>query len=76
MATSFENAYGQALDFQMQRVAFNVDPLTRPQFAQTDFTIDRRGGAPYSLNRFFCSAPLKTESHIAILEAIERTLKK
>ena len=75
IAKSFKDAYGQMLDFQMQRVAFNVDPQTVPQYTQTDFTIDRRGGAAYSLNRFFCLAPLKTEAHVALLERIEGTLK-
>jgi hypothetical protein len=75
IATSYEAAYGTALDFQMQRVAFNVDPKTVPQFTQTDFAIDRRGNTAYSLNRFFCTAPLKTEGHIALLQQIERTLK-
>src|SRR5882672_4165042 len=72
---SFEHGYGQRLDFQMQRVAFNVDPMSLPPFTNTEFTIDRRGGTPYSLNRFFCTAPLRTEAHIELLERIEATLR-
>ena len=72
---SFEETYKRTLDFQMQRIAFNVDPQLLPPYTQTDFAIDRRGGSPYSLNRFFCSAPLKTDSHIALLEGIEATLR-
>lgn len=75
MATSFEQGHGVRLDFQMQRVAFNVDPLSVPPFTNTEFTIDRRGGSPYPLNRFFCTAPLRTEAHITLLERIEATLR-
>lgn len=40
-----------------------------------DFHIERRGGVPFSQNRYFSGAPLSTEEHIAVLEKIEQTLK-
>jgi hypothetical protein len=40
----------------------------------TDFVIERRASQPFSVNRFFCSAPMRTEDHIKALEKIEGLL--
>ena len=41
----------------------------------TQFSLDRRINQPYSQNRFFSAAPLRTKDHLAFLETIEATLK-
>jgi hypothetical protein len=35
---------------------------------------DRRSGAPFSQNRFFCAAPLRTEAHLKLLEELDGLL--
>lgn len=73
---SFEDAYGQQHPFDLLRIGFNVDPRLVPQYTNTEYSIDRRGGASYAENRFFCAAPLKNEQHIAYLEKLEQILIK
>ena len=48
-----------------------INPL---QANLMDFSIERRVGAPFSSNRYFCGAPLETDHHIRVLEQIERVL--
>jgi hypothetical protein len=73
---AYEREYHEKLDFQMERFAFNADPLKLPAFTHSQFMIDRRASASYSLNRFFCSAPLKTEVHLDLLRQLEAQLAK
>jgi hypothetical protein len=65
--------------FQFKRLSFGQgDLVTGPLSVETleiaDFAIERRGGEPYSLNRFFCSAPMQTREHLALLEKLEGLL--
>jgi hypothetical protein len=71
------------LPFKIKRLAFGYgDVITTEQQSQpnldiierTDFIIERRAGAAYELNRYFCTAPLKTTEHIRVLELLEREL--
>lgn len=75
IASSYERAYGDKLNFEMLRVAFNVDPRTLPPYTNTEYTIDRRGNATYDLERYFCTAPLRTAKHLDFLNELEATLK-
>lgn len=70
----FHKAYSRNLAFDFQRLVFGPDPTIVPNFSNTSFAIERRGGAPYDLNRFFCTAPLRTPDHIALLHRIEAIL--
>lgn len=62
------SGYGaENLDFSGTRIDFNVDyrlPLVRRPI---NFTLDRRVGEPYSANRWYAMAPLKTADHIKLL---------
>ncbi len=40
----------------------------------TEFLIERRAGHPMEANRYYSSAPMKTEDHILALEEIEKAL--
>jgi hypothetical protein len=71
------------LPFKTKRLAFGYgDVIPAEQQSQanleiierTDFIIERRAGAAYEDNRYFCTAPLKTAEHIRILELLEREL--
>jgi hypothetical protein len=73
------NAFAQAYDWHdininLMRLAVNADPQTVPHLRNTQFLIERRLQRPYTENRYLCTAPLRTEDHIALLEKIERTI--
>jgi hypothetical protein len=42
---------------------------------KADFTIERRAGQPFSGNRFYCTAPMRTADHIRVLEQIETIMR-
>lgn len=71
--------------FRLKRLSFGregFDPTERPPASispldaveSSEFVIERRVGHPYAENRYFCRAPLRTQDHIAALEAIERVI--
>jgi hypothetical protein len=74
LSKSMKNAYGWDYEFNLQRLAFAVDQTTIPQLRSTQFYIERKLGVPYSENRYYSMAPLKTEEHILLLAAIETEL--
>jgi hypothetical protein len=41
---------------------------------KSEFTIERRAGSPFSSNRFYCTAPLRTKDHIDALQELEQAL--
>jgi hypothetical protein len=51
-------------------VQFQMDDLPN-----ADFAIERRAGEPYSSNRFFCTAPMRTEAHVRVLGLIETAMR-
>lgn len=68
----------RAAGFKPKTLSFGSgDPtlaLTIDAFANADFTLQRRVGVPYSANRYFSTAPLKTDVHISVLRAIDEAL--
>ncbi len=83
MKPLLETAYSQTYerDFQigLSNIGMSADPSTvPPQLAppgapyRADFSIGRRLGRPWSENRYFCMAPLRTKKHIEILEVFEK----
>ena len=71
------------LPFEIKRLAFGGGDVPNPQMQlqptieaieRSDFLMERRAGAPYEVNRYFCAAPIKTAEHIKVLELIEREL--
>ena len=64
-----------SVDADLVRLVFNCDPQSIPQGSvRTDFIIERRAGSTYDQNRYFCAAPLPTQTLITKLEEIERAL--
>ncbi len=68
------NLYNEAASVSICRIDFGFDPLEVKLSLNTRFTIERRVGSPFSSNRYFCVAPLKTEMHVALLEQFEQAL--
>lgn len=72
LSSAYKNAYGADVIYDMSRIALAVDPQNVPQQTATEFIIERRVNVPHSKNRFYCVAPLPTQTHLALLETIER----
>jgi hypothetical protein len=69
--------------FKTKRLAFGYGDITQStplqsldEFKNVDFLIERRAGEPYSKNRYFSSAPLRTIDHVRVLEQIEKSISK
>lgn len=68
--------------FKIKRLAFGYGESTPPslqsldEIKNADFLIERRSGEPYSKNRYFSSAPLRTSDHVRVLEQIEKSISQ
>ena len=63
----------QHLDFQTTGISFQFD-ITQGVPYSLPLKIERLEGAQFSENRYFSSAPLKTDEHIRFLEEFEAIL--
>ena len=59
--------------FEVSGIAFGQDP-EKVQGRATTFRLERVVTAPFSENRFYSVAPFPTETHLALLERLEKTL--
>jgi hypothetical protein len=57
-------------DVQQLFAQFSVDDIQN-----TDFTIERRQGEPYELNRYHCSAPISTPELVRIVGLFEEVMR-
>lgn len=64
--------YDEDVSVSIHQFGFAVDSSGVKTAINSNFTVERRIGMPFSSNRFFCIAPLKTEMHIELLEKFER----
>lgn len=71
---ALSSLYDQPISTSFSRVDFGFDPTEVNLAVGTRFTIERRLGSPFSSNRYHCVAPLKTETHIELLEKFESSL--
>lgn len=79
LSTVYTSVAETELLVEFERITFSPDPLKVPAGILpklTNFVIERRSLRPYSENRFFSTAPLRTEQHITVLEGIERILSR
>jgi hypothetical protein len=56
------------------RIAIGADPRGLPQFTQTQLLIERRNDSYWETNRYIATAPLATNSLLALLERLEKRL--
>ena len=69
-----QELYGEKTLSALYHMAISSDPLTSSLRLATSFSIERRVGSPFSSNRFFSVAPLRTEMHVELLEFLEKAL--
>lgn len=74
LSDAYAESRGDRFDFETAKLTFAADPTAIPQFKSAEFTFDRRTGAPFAQNRFFCVAPLRTETHVRLLKDLEGLL--
>lgn len=75
--------YGTPNAITFKNLSFEIKYETEPQLSEQDvslsnklLTIEPRLGAPLSERRFFTASPTDSETHLAILEAIEKEAAK
>ena len=66
--------YNKVVSVSLYQIGFAFDSLEVNLPISSNFKIERRTGLPFSSNRYYCTAPLKTEMHIELLEKFERAL--
>jgi hypothetical protein len=80
----FRTPYGNPKSIAFKNVSFEVKyELLDPRLSEYEvalsnklFTIEPRAGTPLSEKRFFTSSPTDSETHLAILEEIEKVVAK
>jgi hypothetical protein len=73
LTTRVPQFYGQQLVYIPTAVSVGFDPLTT-KAGPAPFTIERRADTLFSEHKYFSSAPLPTDEHIAMLEAFEEDI--
>jgi hypothetical protein len=66
--------FGKPLQYQASAVGVSYDPTTT-QVGPAPFNIQRREATPYSDNKYFSVAPVKTKVHLELLELLESVAK-
>ena len=69
---NYDIGYGP-FPFEISGISFGNDPEKIQGKAMT-FRLERAEGAPFTENRFFSVAPFPTETHLALLEQLEKVL--
>jgi hypothetical protein len=71
LSDALKSSYGWEYTYNASRLTFSVDPLAIPPYRGTTFMLERRVQTPYSENRFYSAASLRTQDHLKLLQAIE-----
>jgi hypothetical protein len=67
--------YGQDVPLGFSRLDLEYDKMSfKSSIIVPKFIIERRQGISFNKERYYCSAPIRTNEHIVILETIEREL--
>jgi hypothetical protein len=74
ISSQIEKQYGIKEPVQISRLTMQPDPQNIPprlSVLLNEFTIERRIYEPYSHQRYFSAAPLRTDDHISLLQKFE-----
>lgn len=75
LTTEVEANYGQRLEYEPTALAVGYDAQT-VKLGTAPFNVQRREGVLFDENKYFSTAPVKTEIHLDILEGLERAMKR
>jgi hypothetical protein len=68
--------HGFSEEVTTSKITFSVDQSRLPRFYSFDLTLERRANSLSSQNRYFSFANLSTDTHLALLQNLERRLAK
>jgi len=68
-----ENNYKRCLEYEPTGVVIGFDAEST-KLGTAPFTVQRREGVPFSENKYFSSAPLKTDLHMELLRMWEEAM--
>jgi hypothetical protein len=75
ISSAFATTTGISHDLHVARLSIGADPATsRVAQVQSTLTLEPRGGQPFTSNRYFSGAPLRTQEHLDLLGALERSV--
>lgn len=72
IASALEPIYKAKPKMRFARLDFEAEKTPETPIAIPRFMIERRAGASFESERYFCGAPMRTTDHVAVLQAIER----
>lgn len=75
-SATLKNSYGVEPNIDLTRIVFGSDLKPSHDLHKSEFVIERRAGQPFIENRFFSMAPVRTETHLELLEAFEREMTR
>jgi hypothetical protein len=71
----YQKGYGlTAFEFAFSAIQVAADVTAYAGRKPCPFTIARRVNVPFGADIYYCTAPLKTDDHLAVLEAFEQEL--
>lgn len=73
LASSVSQDLMQSLSFEPVAFILNTD-LSQVKVEPGSFTIERRGGVPFTDSAYFSSAPIRTAKHIEVIQQLEIAL--
>jgi hypothetical protein len=73
ISKSVSIAFGQPLSYDITHLGFDFDKTKTP-LVTAAFSIQRRGNALFSENKYYSEAPLQTDVHLKLLEQFEADL--
>lgn len=65
---------GTEMTMNLARFDLQLEERVTKDSPPPKFILERRIGAPFKNERYYSSAPIRTESHVAVLEEIERLI--
>lgn len=69
-----EKNFGRTLDYEPAAISITFDQ-TLAKIGTAAFTVQRREGVPFDENKYFSSAPLKTDTHHELLQLWESAMR-
>jgi hypothetical protein len=73
LSHALEEIYEEKISYGLGKLEFEFDKTSRnASMIVPKFYIERRFGVSYERERYYCGAPFKTQTHIEILQEIER----
>jgi len=74
-AAEVERCFGRRLEYEPAGISIQYDQQST-KLGTAPFTIQRREGVPFGDNKYFSTAPLKTNLHLELIERLEKAMSR